>query len=210
MRYLFVLLFIFSLPNAWAETTLTVLDQNNLPVSGAVVMVSNTSVSTPNAVAVMDQIDESFVPRVLVVQKGQYVSFPNSDDIRHHVYSFSQPKTFEIKLYKGTEVAPIQFDKPGLVVLGCNIHDDMIGYIIVADNVFALKTDQDGKVRIPAKSGDTVSLWSERFIEGVSAIKKIAITSNTEQSVSLELLPPIERMDHGSMYNGFGKNKWSK
>ena len=210
MRHLFALLFLFSLPNAWAEMTLTVLDQDNLPVSDAVVMVSNNAVSTPNTVAVMDQIDESFVPRVLVVQKAQYVSFPNSDDIRHHVYSFSQPKTFEIKLYKGTEIAPILFDKAGLVVLGCNIHDDMIGYIIVADNTFALKTDKDGKVRIPAKSGDSVSLWSERFIEGVSAVKKIAITSNTEQSVSLELLPPLDTMDHGNMNKGFGKKKWSK
>ena len=210
MRHLFALLFFFTLPSAWAEITLTVLDQDNLPVSDAVVMVSKASVSTPTTVAVMDQVDESFVPRVLAVQKGQYVSFPNSDDIRHHVYSFSQPKTFEIKLYKGTEIAPILFDKPGLVVLGCNIHDDMIGYIIVADNVFAVKTDKDGKVRLPVKNGDTVSLWSERFIEGVSAVKKIAITSNTEQSVSLELLPPIEAMDHGSMYKGFGKKKWSK
>ncbi|WP_100635538.1 methylamine utilization protein [Marinomonas sp. ef1] len=210
MRHLFALLFCLTLPSAWAEMTLTVFDQDNLPVSDAVVMVSNNAVRTPNTVAVMDQIDESFVPRVLVVQKAQYVSFPNSDDIRHHVYSFSQPKTFEIKLYKGTEVAPILFDKAGLVVLGCNIHDDMIGYIIVADNTFALKTDQDGKVRIPAKSGDSVSLWSERFIEGMSAVKKIAITSNIEQSISLELLPPIGMMDHSNMDKGFGKKKWSK
>uniref|UniRef100_A6VWA2 Methylamine utilization protein n=1 Tax=Marinomonas sp. (strain MWYL1) TaxID=400668 RepID=A6VWA2_MARMS len=210
MRHLFALVFLFSLSNAWAEMTLTVLDQDNLPVSDAVVIVSNNAVSTPRAVAVMDQIDESFVPRVLVVQKGQYVSFPNSDDIRHHVYSFSQPKTFEIKLYKGTEVAPILFDKAGLVVLGCNIHDDMIGYIVVVDNSFALKTDQNGKVRIPAKSGDIVSLWSERFIEGVSAVKKVVITSNVEQSISLELLPPIGMMDHSNMNKGFGKKKWSK
>lgn len=209
MRHFFALVFLFSLPSAWAEMTLTILDQDNLPVSDAVVLVSNNAVSTPTTVAVMDQVDESFVPRVLVVQKGQYVSFPNSDDIRHHVYSFSQPKTFEIKLYKGTEIAPILFDKPGLVVLGCNIHDDMIGYIIVADNAFALKTDKDGKVRIPAKSGDSVSLWSERFIEGVNAVKNIKITSNTEQAVSLELLPPIDTMDHSSMNKGFGKKKWS-
>lgn len=209
MRHLLVLFFLFSLPNAWAEMTLTILDQDNLPVPDAVVMVPTKAVSTPDAVAVMDQIDESFVPRVLVVQKGQYISFPNSDDIRHHVYSFSQPKVFEIKLYKGTEIAPILFDKPGLVVLGCNIHDDMIGYIIVADNTFALKADKDGKVRIPAKTGDTISLWSERFIEGVNTSKTITLTNDTEQTVSLELLPPISAMDHSS-HQGFGKKKWSK
>lgn len=210
MRYLFALVFSLSMPSAWAEMTLTVLDQDNLPVPDAVVIVSNHEVSTPSAVAVMDQIDESFVPRVLVVQKGQYVSFPNSDDIRHHVYSFSQPKTFEIKLYKGTEIAPILFDKAGLVVLGCNIHDDMIGYILVADNTFALKTGKDGKVRLPVKKGDTVSLWSERLIDGLGSMKTVNIKSDVEQTLSLGLLPPIEAMDHSSMNTGFGKKKWSK
>ncbi|MCW4630031.1 hypothetical protein [Marinomonas rhodophyticola] len=104
MRYLIVLMFGCFLSSVWAEMTLSVVDQDNLPVSDAVVTVSKNVVGTPSMVAVMDQVDESFLPRVLVVQKGQYVNFPNSDDIRHHVYSFSEPKTFEIKLYKGTDV----------------------------------------------------------------------------------------------------------
>jgi plastocyanin len=207
MRYLFVLMFCCILPSAWAEMTLTIVDQDNASVSDAVIMLPKKPVNTPNNVAIMDQIDESFVPRVLVVQKGQYVSFPNSDDIRHHVYSFSEPKSFEIKLYKGTDIAPVLFDKPGLVVLGCNIHDDMIGYIIVADNTLTLKTDKNGQVRLPAKQGDTVSIWSERSIDGINISEQIDITSETEQTLKLELLPPIETMDN-SVYNGFGKKKW--
>ncbi|WP_417529118.1 methylamine utilization protein [Marinomonas shanghaiensis] len=207
MRYLLVLMFCCFLPSAWADMTLSIVDQDNLPVVDAVVTVSKNVVGTPSSVAVMDQVDESFVPRVIVVQKGQYVSFPNSDDIRHHVYSFSEPKTFEIKLYKGTDVAPILFDNPGLVVLGCNIHDDMIGYIIVADNALTLKTDKNGQVRLPVKQGDKVSLWTERSIDGVNALESIDITSDIEQTVTLELLPPIEVTDHSS-HKGLGKKKW--
>jgi plastocyanin len=207
MRYLLVLMFCCFLPSAWADMTLSIVDQDNLPVVDAVVTVSKNVVGTPSSVAVMDQVDESFVPRVIVVQKGQYVSFPNSDDIRHHVYSFSEPKTFEIKLYKGTDVAPILFDNPGLVVLGCNIHDDMIGYIIVADNALTLKTDKNGQVRLPVKQGDKVLLWTERSIDGANALESIDITSDTGQTVTLELLPPIEVIDHSS-HKGFGKKKW--
>ncbi|PYF83187.1 MULTISPECIES: methylamine utilization protein [Marinomonas] len=210
MRYLIALMFFLSLSNARAEITLTVLDQDNLPVDDAVITVPQQFIGTPNKVAVMDQVNESFVPRVLVVQKGQYVSFPNSDDIRHHVYSFSQPKSFEIKLYKGTAIEPILFDKPGLVVLGCNIHDDMIGYIIVADNALVFKTDENGQVTLPVKKGDKISLWTERTLQGIDVAVPITITGEAEQSITMELLPPpIEMMDHGSMTKGFGKPKWS-
>ncbi|RBP78585.1 methylamine utilization protein [Marinomonas rhizomae] len=208
MRYLFALVSIFMLQNAFAAMTLTLIDQDNEPVADAVILVSKAAMRTPDTVAVMDQIDESFVPRVLVVQKGQSVSFPNSDDIRHHVYSFSEPKAFEIKLYKGSDIPPVVFDKAGLVILGCNIHDDMIGYIMVADNAYAVKTGKDGKVSLPVKMGDSVSLWSERLVEGVSTMKQIDVTSDTAQTVQLELLPAIEATDHGSMYNGFGEHKW--
>ncbi|MEO9273260.1 methylamine utilization protein [Marinomonas sp. 5E14-1] len=198
MRYLIALVCSLSLSNIWADMTLTIHDQNDQPVSNAVVSLSGSFVSTPDAVEKMNQIHSSFVPRVLIVQKDQYVSFPNSDDIRHHVYSFSIPKAFEIKLYKGSEIPPIQFDAPGMVVLGCNIHDSMIGYIYVANNEYTAKTDKKGQVTLPAKLGDKVSFWSERLIEGVTSEEMIDITSDTAQTVKIELLPPIEVIDHES------------
>ena len=196
MRLLFTLLLVLAVPNAWSDMTLTVLDQNNLPVADSVIILSDSPVPTPETVAVMDQRYSSFVPRVLVIQKNQSVIFPNSDDIRHHVYSFSIPKAFEIKLYKGKEIPPVVFDAPGVVVLGCNIHDSMIGYIIIADNTFAAKTDENGKVRLPAKKGDNISLWTERDMESVTATSSFEITSDTEQTIKLDLLPPIETDEH--------------
>lgn len=195
MRYLFALLLVLTMPFAWADVTLTIVDQDNEPVTDAVIFLPNSMVDTPEKLAIMDQIDESFVPRVLVIQKGQSVTFPNSDDIRHHVYSFSEPKSFELKLYNGNEIPPIEFDKSGIVVLGCNIHDSMIGYILVADNSYAVQADDNGQITLPAKAGDKITLWSERLIEGTNTLKELDITSSSAQTIKLELLPPIEH-DH--------------
>jgi len=97
-------------------------------------------------VEVVDQIDKEFVPYVKPVRAGSYVQFPNKDNIRHHVYSFSLAKIFELPLYKGTPAQPVLFDKPGIVKLGCNIHDWMIGYLYVAETPYFGKTAVDGRV----------------------------------------------------------------
>lgn len=80
---------------------------------------------------VIDQVDKRFVPHVAAIRVGDRVSFPNSDDIRHHVYSFSPPKVFELPLYHGIPSEPVRFEQPGKVVLGCNIHDGMSAYVYV-------------------------------------------------------------------------------
>ncbi len=92
----------------------------------------------------VEQIDREFVPYVTAVQAGTTVTFPNRDPILHHVYSFSPPKSFEIKLYSGKSPVAVLFDKPGVVTLGCNIHDWMIGYIFVVSTPWFGKTDANG------------------------------------------------------------------
>jgi len=92
----------------------------------------------------LDQIDKEFVPRVKPIFVGSTVSFPNKDNVRHHVYSFSPAKRFELPLYSGVPSQPVLFDKPGVVVLGCNIHDWMIGYIYVSESPYFAKTGADG------------------------------------------------------------------
>jgi plastocyanin len=96
----------------------------------------------------IEQIDREFVPYVTVVQAGTTVTFPNRDPILHHVYSFSPAKSFEIKLYTGKSPEEIVFDKPGIVTLGCNIHDWMIAYIVVVPTAHFARTDASGKVRL--------------------------------------------------------------
>jgi plastocyanin len=98
--------------------------------------------------AIMDQRDLQFSPQVLVVQTGTAVNFPNSDQVRHQVYSFSPAKTFQLSLYAGKAYPPVIFDKPGLVTLGCNIHDDMLGYIYVTDSPWFGRTDASGALQL--------------------------------------------------------------
>ncbi|MDB5458842.1 MAG: methylamine utilization protein [Caulobacteraceae bacterium] len=93
----------------------------------------------------MDQHNLQFSPFVLIVPVGASVSFPNRDAVRHHVYSFSPAKAFELKLYGRDETRKVSFDKVGVVALGCNIHDDMVAFIKVVDTPFAAKSDASGQ-----------------------------------------------------------------
>ena len=122
------------------------------PVADAVVVaVPVDAVALPQGRAraeQLDQIDKEFVPKVKAVFVGSTVAFPNRDSVRHHVYSFSAAKRFELPLYAGVPSQPVLFDKAGVVVLGCNIHDWMVGYIYVAESPWFGKTGADGRVVI--------------------------------------------------------------
>jgi plastocyanin len=98
--------------------------------------------------ATMDQKNRMFVPHVLPIQTGTSVRFPNSDDIRHQVYSFSPAKTFQLPLYKGNPSAPVVFDKEGVAMLGCNIHDHMSAYIVVVDTPYFATTGKGGRAKL--------------------------------------------------------------
>lgn len=126
--------------------------QINNPAGGSVTnagvyatMLSGTPPAKPKREISIEQVNKEFVPIVSIAQSGALVNFPNRDAIRHHVYSFSPAKTFEIKLYSGIPSKPVAFDKPGEVVLGCNIHDNMIAYVLVVDTPFFAKADSQGR-----------------------------------------------------------------
>jgi len=164
------------------------------PVSGApTVAEQDPSAASPTpvetavdgSVYVMDQRDKQFTPYVLPVPPGSPVSFPNSDDIRHHVYSFSPAKPFELRLYKGEPANPIVFDRPGVVVLGCNIHDGMVGYIYVAESTLFSKTDEDGSatIDIDYQGPVEIAVWHPRLKRG---------NLPPRRSLSLPLGAPVE------------------
>ncbi len=73
------------------------------------------------------------------------LDLPNRDTVRHHVYSFSAAKKFEIKLYVGTPASPVVFDRPGIAVLGCNIHDNMAAWVVIVDTPWYGRTLADGR-----------------------------------------------------------------
>jgi plastocyanin len=120
------------------------------PVEDAAVVLEPVSakVPQPKAQASIEQRNREFVPYMTIVQKGAAVNFPNRDNFKHHVYSFSPAKTFEIKLYAGQPANPVVFDKSGEVALGCNIHDWMEAHLLVVDSPWFAKTGTDGIARI--------------------------------------------------------------
>src|SRR5437868_12701248 len=123
-----------------------VKDEKGGPVADAVVYASGRATGSPSKKrTVIDQRDKQFVPYVTALQVGTAVIFPNSDNIRHHVYSFSPAKKFELPLYSGVPAEPVVFDKVGFITLGCNIHDWMIAYVAVLPTPYFQVTRQDGR-----------------------------------------------------------------
>ena len=138
-----------------AELQLKVNDTQGQPLKDAVAALVPEQKKAFNQplVAIIDQHNKMFTPGVMAIRTNTLVKFPNSDDIRHHVYSFSPAKKFELRLYHGLTAEPVLFDKPGTVVLGCNIHDSMVAYVFVVDTEYYAVGDAQGNVRIEAPAG---------------------------------------------------------
>lgn len=142
-------LFLMGLPavSFAGELQIRLNDAEGNPRAGAVIELIAPAVPLPPdwpMTGIMDQINKEFVGPVLTVVAGSTVSFPNSDDVHHHVYSFSPAKRFELPLYTGNTAAPVLFETPGVVTIGCNIHDWMVGYIYVGESHLMAVTNSDG------------------------------------------------------------------
>lgn len=134
-----------------ASVTVTVTDAQGKPAVDAVVMLepaSGKSAVKPGPQLDVSQDKRQFHPRVTVLTTGTPVNFPNFDTVRHHVYSFSPAKVFELKLYAGVPNKPLVFDKPGIVILGCNIHDQMVAWIVVSETPWYALVGADGKAKV--------------------------------------------------------------
>lgn len=133
-----------------ADITVEVRDSKGNKLKDAIVYVENskTAKQTASKEFEVEQKGRQFNPQISVVQTGTNILFPNRDKVRHHVYSFSPAKKFELKLYSGVPTNPVNFDKAGTVVLGCNIHDTMLAYIHIVDTPYFAKTDASGLAKI--------------------------------------------------------------
>ena len=140
------------------------LQRDGTPLVGAVVTADALSPALPPAApvkAIMDQVDLAFEPDVLVLPVRSTVQFPNSDVVSHQVYSFSSAHRFQLPLYRGKPYPPIVFEQPGVITLGCNIHDNMLAYIVVTDAPYFGRTDPAGRWAVPGLPGGRyrVRVW---------------------------------------------------
>jgi plastocyanin len=158
-----------------------IVDAGGRPVSEVVVVLTRTD-APPARVdakerphAQMDQRNKEFVPHILAIEAGTWVDFPNSDTVSHQVYSFSPAKPFQLPLYKGSAHPPVLFDRPGIVTLGCNIHDSMLGFIFVAASPWFGKTDLDGRWQngeLPPGRYD-LRIWSPRIRDAADNLHRL-------------------------------------
>lgn len=176
------------------SVAVNVTDAAGKPLALAVVSIEPVTgklAVQPAAPTQVAQSKRQFVPRVSVVTVGTSVAFPNQDTVRHHVYSFSPTKNFELKLYSGVPAQPVLFDKPGIAVLGCNIHDQMAAWIVVIDTPFYALTSEDGHARVNAVTPGSyrVKVWHPGLpgnSDGVSQALTVG-AADIEQAVRLDV-----------------------
>ena len=181
-----------------ATVQVEVLDAAGKPLADAVVFLESLEARKavrPLAGAEMAQEKRQFVPGVLVVPLGTEVRFPNHDTVRHHVYSFSPAKKFELKLYTGTPSNPVRFDQPGVAVLGCNIHDQMVAWIVVVDTPYYARTPAvPGRAQIDnvPPGAYTLRTWHARLPVGAPAQEQALTVSPAGGAVATVRLAGLQ------------------
>lgn len=176
-----------------AQLKVQVRDNQGNAASGAVVFLESAAAAAavqPAPLANIVQRDKTFVPEILVIPRGTAVTFPNEDTVRHHVYSFSAIKPFEIKLYVGTPTKPVVFDQSGVAALGCNIHDHMIAWVVVLDTPYYNHVNNQGlAVLDDIPSGDyTLRVWHKTLLSA-DAVPSMALKLNTNTPLQHITLP---------------------
>jgi len=204
MRMMAVLLAALSIatPAAAGDLTVMVTTPAGAALKDAVVMVHSRGGAAHGPIHfswpyVMSQKNMQFEPFVLIVPVGATVAFPNRDPFRHHVYSFSPAKTFELKLYGHDETRTVKFDKAGIVALGCNIHDSMTAFIRVVDTPWAAKSDGRGAAVIhDAPDGPvTIEVWHPYIKGGRDVARAVTAPAGplTVKMVADVHAPPMRR-----------------
>ncbi len=176
-----------------ASVQVDLSDAAGKPLADAVVFLESAEskrLVKPLPGAEMAQEKRQFAPLMMVVPVGTEVLFPNRDTVRHHVYSFSPTKKFELKLYTGTPSKPVLFDQAGVVVLGCNIHDQMTGWILVVDTPYYASSAATGKAQLDNVPPGNYKLraWHNRLPVGAPALEQaLTVPATGNASVAVRM-----------------------
>ena len=182
-------------PLVAAPLNVRVLDASGRPVRDAVVTLYPAGITRqphPSGRYVVAQQNLQFRPFLTVVPVGADVSFPNLDPTKHHVYSFSAAKRFELKLFAKDQSRTVHFDKPGIVALGCNIHDQMSAFIVVTDSAWTARTNAQGMAsfgdapNVPAR----LTVWHPYLRAPGGMIAQAVGPTQRSLSFQVRLRPP--------------------
>jgi plastocyanin len=169
------------------------------PVDSQALAAASPALWQPLKSGLIDQRDETFLPYVKIVGVGGELVFRNSDVPQHHVYSFSPAKTFEFFLRPGTSSPPVVFDKPGIVAVGCNIHDRMISYVFVTRTPWVALTDKSGEARIASlpPGAFIAHFWHPALPHGAPMQNQPITIADAATTVATTLVLEVgERHDH--------------
>ena len=179
-----------------APLSVRVVDAVGRPVRDAVVTLypsgSAARVPRPGGRYVVSQQNLQFHPFLSIIPVGADVSFPNFDPTKHHVYSFSPAKRFELKLFAKDQSRTVHFDKPGVVALGCNIHDQMSAFIVVTDSVWTARTNGQGMAafadapNVPGR----LTLWHPYLRAPGGTLTQTIASAQRSATFSVRLRPP--------------------
>ncbi len=174
-----------------ADLVVTVTTPDGKPLADAVITLPSNGArpAFPWKLEVA-QKDKQFAPFVLVAPVGSDVAFPNFDKFRHHVYSFSKGNKFELELYGKEDKRTVAFKTAGTAAIGCNIHDQMVGFVRVVDTPFAAKTGEAGAATImSAPDGKTkLTVWHPHAKSKDNiAVSDVTISGETRVTVVVDL-----------------------
>jgi len=182
-------------PLSAAPLSVRVVDATGRPVRDAVVtLYPSGSAGRPARAGgrfVVSQKDLQFHPFLTIVPVGADVSFPNLDPTKHHVYSFSTAKKFELKLFAKDQSRTVHFDKAGVVALGCNIHDQMSAFIVITDSAWTSRTNRQGLVTFDAPNAPArLTVWHPYLRGPGGQFQQMVGPAQRNASFQVRLRPP--------------------
>jgi plastocyanin len=179
-----------------ATVDIAITDTDGRPAAGAIVSLMPEKGAAPSASniageAVIDQRHQMFVPLTVTIRKGGHVVFTNNDATMHQVYSFSPIKQFEYEIRQGEKSPPVVFDKPGVAAIGCNIHDNMVAFVYVAESPWTVTTDSHGHARIDnvPEGAYRATVWHPKLAPGrAPPLAQLHVAGGARLSLSVPLL----------------------
>jgi plastocyanin len=192
-----------------ASVMFELTDQDGHPVANAVVALSSSTQASPEPASsqqiIIDQRNETFIPLVSILGHGGAVIFRNSDRVRHHVYSFSPLKQFQLVLNPNESSQPVKFDKTGVVAIGCNIHDRMVTYVYVTDTKWTALTHNDGSGIMPSvpKGDYKVTVWHPQLKPGAAPVTQTVSVGTQPHSIPLTVSIIAATPMHGHHGSGY-------
>lgn len=195
-RTIVIMIFICLVDFAQADSlSVKVTGASGQAVKDAIVYLQPKSAMNVNEASAIEieQKNKLFNPFISVIPIGTIATFPNHDGIGHHVYSFSESKIFELPLSEEELSQEILFDKPGVVTIGCNIHDWMVAYIYIVDTPYFAKTNSTGLANLEKITPGEYELhiWHPGSISNKDSVSSITIARDrvAQEAFTVDIRP---------------------